>query len=312
VPGARSTARAADAAPSECEREVERYLAALAAARGASEHTLRAYRGDLAELCRHCAEVGVPGVRAVTARTLRGFLFALDDRGLSRATVQRKLSAARSFFQWLLEQGRIEAHPGRALRSGRRPRRLPGALATGEVEDLLEGCDRSTALGRRDRALLEVMYSAGTRAAETVSLDRRDLDLERGVARVRGKGRKERLVALGSKAVEALREYLDDPERSQPARGAPDAVFLNARGGRLTTRSLGRVVGKAALASGASKRLHPHLLRHSFATHLLDAGADLKSVQQLLGHATLATTQIYTHVSVERLRKVYEKAHPRS
>lgn len=288
------------------------YLAQLAAGRGASEHTLRAYRADLDEFLAHVAALELDDPKEVTARTLRGFLFALDDRGLSRTTVRRKLSAVRSFFQWLLERGFIEQHPGRTLRPGKAPRKLPGAVEATELERLFNACDTRTALGRRDRALLEFVYSAGTRAAEAVALDRRDLDLPRGIARVRGKGRKERLVAVGSKAREALESYLSDPERPAPLPKAGDAVFLNARGGRLTTRSLGLIVDKTTLSAGLPRRLHPHLLRHSFATHLLDAGADLKAVQDLLGHAHITTTQIYTHVSIERLRKVYEQAHPRA
>jgi integrase/recombinase XerC len=296
----------------EIERDAETYLNELAAARGASGHTLRAYRGDLGELLRHLREVGFERASEITPRTLRGYLLALDDRGLARSSIQRKLSAARSFLQWLLVRGRIDSHPGRALRSGRKPRRLPGSIEEVDIEKLLASCDPSTPLGRRDLALLEFVYSAGTRASEAVALDRADLDLARCIAKVRGKGRKERLVAVGSKARDALRAYLDDPARPRPAAKARDAVFLNARGGRLTTRALGLITEKAALAAGLPRRIHPHLLRHSFATHLLDRGADLKSVQELLGHANLTTTQVYTHVSVERLRKVYEQAHPRS
>ncbi|HVS19891.1 MAG TPA: tyrosine-type recombinase/integrase, partial [Planctomycetota bacterium] len=181
-----------------------------------------------------------------------------------------------------------------------------------EIARLLGAPDSSTTRGRRDRALLELTYSAGTRAAETVGLDRGDRDLRDGVARVRGKGRKERLVAVGSHARRALEDYLSDPSRPRPLARAAHAVFLNARGGRLTTRSLGRVVEAALLAAGLARRATPHTLRHSFATHLLDAGADLRSVQELLGHAHLATTQIYTHVSIERLREAYERAHPRA
>jgi len=156
------------------------------------------------------------------------------------------------------------------------------------------------------------MYSAGTRAAETVGLERADLDLERGVARVRGKGKKERLAPLGSHAVSALRDYLSDPGRPRPALAAANAVFLNPRGGRLSTRALGRILERACLRAGLTRPASPHTLRHSFATHLLDRGCDLRAVQELLGHAHLVTTQIYTHVSIERLRDVYERAHPRA
>jgi len=178
---------------------------------------------------------------------------------------------------------------------------------------LLDSTDETTHAGRRDRALLELLYSAGTRAAETVGLDVADLDLARGVARVRGKGRKERLAALGRHAVRAIQRYLADPERPRPqGTSAVHAVFLGPSGKRFTTRSLQRVVSRAVLRAGIHRPATPHTLRHSFATHLLDRGADLRSVQGLLGHAHLTTTQIYTHVSIERLHEVYERAHPRS
>jgi len=292
--------------------QVEGFLKELAAARGASAHTLRAYRGDLETFLAFLAERDVSTARAVTPRILRSFLADLDARELSRATIQRKLSAMRSLFTHLLKQGVVEAHPAAGLRQRRGERRLPTALEIQEVESLLAAPDLATHAGRRDRAILELMYSAGTRAAETVGLDRGDLDLRRGVARVYGKGRKERMAAVGSYAAEALKTYLADPQRPLPARGAQGAVFLNPRGGRITTRSLGRIVARRALEAGVRRRATPHTLRHSFATHLLDRGADLRAVQELLGHAHLTTTQIYTHVSIERLRTIYEQAHPRA
>lgn len=302
---------AAAARPSELERDVDEYLQRLAN-RGASPHTLRAYRGDLEELRRHFADAGVTAARRVSAQHFRRFLVSLDGRGLSRSSIQRKLSAARSLFQWLVRQGRVDANPGRALRQRRASRRLPGALDIGEVTRLLEALDLSKPLGRRDRALLEFMYSAGTRAAETVALDRDDLDLDGGIAKVLGKGRKERLVGVGKPARSALTGYLTDPARPRALGKCARAVFLNRRGGRLTTRALQLIVERAVRDAGLARRATPHTLRHSFATHLLDAGCDLRSVQELLGHANIATTQIYTHVSIERLRKVYESAHPRA
>jgi integrase/recombinase XerC len=293
-------------------RDVARFLAHLEQARDASEHTLRAYAVDLAQLLETLAEAGVERAEDVKPRHLRRFLARLDALGLARTTVQRKLSAARSLFGRLVDEGRLELHPATGLRQRRGTRHLPGALDPDEVEALLTAPDRTSATGRRDRALLELIYSAGTRASETVGIDRADLDLDRGLVRVWGKGRKERLAPIGSHARAALEEYLDDPERPTPTEGHEAAVFLNGRGGRLTTRSLQRVVEKQALAAGLRRRPTPHTLRHSFATHLLDAGADLRSVQELLGHAHLVTTQIYTHISLEQLRRVYERAHPRA
>jgi integrase/recombinase XerC len=287
---------------------VERYLAQLAAARGASEHTLRAYRSDLLDLAAFLDARGIDAPREVTPRVLKSYLAELADRKLAGSSLQRKLSSVRALFRSLLEQGRITLHPATGLRQRRTQRRLPGALEEREVGALLEAPDRSTSAGLRDRALLEVLYSAGTRAAETVGLNRRDVDLERGVALVRGKGRKERLAPLGSHALSAVRAYLEDARR--PRNRDDDALFLSLRGQRLTTRSLGRILDRCARTAGIRRRCTPHTLRHSFATHLLDRGADLRAVQELLGHAHLVTTQIYTHISIERLRKIYERAHP--
>lgn len=288
----------------------DRFLHHLAATRGASEHTLRAYGGDLVELARTLEARGVVEAESVGSRDLRAYLAALDERGLAHTTIQRKLSSARALFRFLEHEGVIDQHPATGLRQRRERRKLPANLDEREVEALLAAPDATTPLGRRDRALLETMYSAGTRAAETVGLDRGDVDLKRGVARVRGKGRKQRLAPLGSYAIDALRAYLTDPERPRATPREPDAMFLNRRGGRLTTRSLGRIVDAHSLRASIHRKVTPHTLRHSFATHLLDRGADLRSVQELLGHAHLVTTQIYTHVSIERLRKIYEQAHP--
>ena len=291
---------------------VRAFLGELEATRGASPHTLRAYGADLDELVEHLVELEIHGPSQVGPKHLKRWLAKLDGRELGANTIQRKLSSARSWFRWLERQGAIDVHPATGLRQARRTRPLPKHLSTQEVERLLLSPPHDGPRAKRDRALLELLYSAGTRAAETVGLDRADLMLDEGLARVRGKGRKERLVALGSFAREAIAQYLGDLARPQPTAAAGDALFLNSKGGRLTTRSLQRVlelaVRRAALVRGAT----PHTLRHSFATHLLDRGADLRSVQQLLGHAHLVTTQVYTHVSLERLRQVIDTSHPRA
>lgn len=294
------------------EKHIVDYLRQLEAARGASPHTLRAYGRDLEEFRAFLEKRAIVTPRAITPRTLRSFLLVLDDRGLARSSVQRKLSAVRSLLRYLLRAGVIESSPATGLRQRRTPRHLPAVLSEEEVGALLEAPDSTTPLGRRDLALLELMYSAGTRASETVGLDRGDLDLRRGVARVLGKGGKERLAAVGTHAVRALEAYLGDPARPTGRGPHRNAVFLNARGGRLSTRSLERIVEACTRRAGIRRHATPHTLRHSFATHLLDRGADLRAVQELLGHAHLVTTQIYTHVSVDRLRRIYEKAHPRA
>lgn len=291
---------------------VDRFLERMSAARGASEHTIKAYSRDLADLVGFLEGRGVTAPEGITPRALRGWLGDLDARDLARATIQRRLSAARTFLKGLVDEGRLDVNPAVGLRQRRSARHLPGVLSEEEIGRLLAAPDASVPLGTRDRAILELMYSAGTRASETVGLDRAHLDLDRGVARVIGKGRKERLVAIGSFAKDALVEYLSDPRRPAPTTAAVDALFLSQRGTRLTTRSLENIVAKHVLAAGIHRRATPHTLRHSFATHLLDRGADLRSVQELLGHENLVTTQIYTHVSVARLAEIYEKAHPRA
>lgn len=291
-------------------RARDEFLRELSAVRNSSAHTLRAYRGDLDEFLRFANERGLSTPEEVTPRALRSYLARLDERGLAKSSIQRKLSAARSFFKHLLRQGRIDAHPAAGLRQRRGERKLPGVLSAAEMKQLLDSFSAARPEDLRDMALLELMYSAGTRAAETVGLNRNAIDFTRGLVRLYGKGRKQRLSVLGKPAQEALQRYLCDPRRPRPKAAAQDAVFLNPRGGRLTTRSLGRIVEKRVQMAGIVRRVTPHTLRHSFATHLLDAGADLRSVQELLGHAHLTTTQIYTHVSIERLRKTYDQAHP--
>jgi site-specific recombinase XerD len=298
--------------PAEWQRAIARCLAHKSSQRGASPHTLRAYGSDLRDLALHLSSLGLQDPARLNSRHLRLHLAWLEERGLERTSIQRKLSAARGLCRHLVLAGELALDPSLSLRRGRRASRLPKALGEAEIEALLRAPDVSTPLGRRDRALLEVLYSAGTRASETVGLSEGDVDLEAGHARVLGKGNKERLVALGPFAVAALVDYLEDPARPKPLESAGQALFLNERGGRLTTRSLQRIVGHMALVAGLARRPTPHTLRHSFATHLLDRGADLRAVQELLGHAQLATTQIYTHVSLERLTKIYAKAHPRA
>ncbi|MFT7677793.1 MAG: integrase/recombinase XerC [Planctomycetota bacterium] len=291
---------------------IDAFIERLAAVRGASPHTLKAYSADLAELAGFLEQRGLTDLSQVTPRALRGWLAELDGRQLAKASVQRKLSSARTFFKELVQSGELETHPMLGLRRRRTERYLPSVLAPEEVESLLAAPDLTTPAGRRDRAILELMYSAGTRAAETVGLNRASLRLDEGLARVFGKGQKERLAVLGSHAVRAIKSYLADPLRPAPLPKAGDALFLGRGGTRLSTRSLERLVAKYTTVAAIHRHVTPHTLRHSFATHLLDRGADLRAVQELLGHAHLVTTQIYTHVSIERLREVYERVHPRA
>lgn len=285
------------------------WLRHLREVRQVSPHTLRAYDRDLERLFQFLRDGGgAPAPGDVSVARLRLHLARLnDEEGLAPSSLARHLSTLRSFFRWLEERGHVAANVAAALRAPRRRRRLPRYLEEHEVEALLRAADPADPLGARDRALLEVLYSSGCRAAELMALNEDDVDLRRGLVRLRGKGRKERLGMLGRQAVEALRGYLD----AKAAAGLPrDALFLNHGGGRLTDRSLRRVLRRALLRAGIQRPCTPHTLRHSFATHMLRRGADLRSVQALLGHASLATTQIYSHVSLEGLRRLYEQAHP--
>jgi integrase/recombinase XerC len=286
---------------------VEQFLRSLAVERGASPHTLRSYRTDLTDCAAFLAAGRLGTLVGADARTLRAYLAALHERGLARTSIARRLAALRSFFRFLMRRGRASANPAREVTTPKLPRKLPAYLPIDESEALLRVAAPPAAGGARDRAILELFYATGIRVAELAGLDVEDLDLREGAVRVLGKGRKERIVPVGRKAVEALRAYLG--REGERERGP---VFLNGRGGRLTVRSVHRIVRARARAAGLHRRVSPHTLRHTFATHLLDAGADLRLIQELLGHARLGTTQKYTHVSTDRLMKVYDRAHPRA
>ena len=263
---------------------------------GLSTATQRAYRSDLDAFACWLGERAL-GLEDVDARVLAEWIAEIGRgrRGLAPATVSRRVAAVRSFLRFTLGPARA---PDATFSSGR-PRRLPDAPKSSEVDALLERAEGSTPLALRNRALLEVLYSGGLRSAEAVGLDLADLDFEREAIHVRGKGGKERMVPLGEEAAEHVARYLRDA-RPELARGAVDALFLSARGRRLDTSTVRRLVR------------NPHRLRHAFATHLLEGGADLRTIQELLGHASLSTTQIYSHVDAKRLRRVYDRSHPRS
>ena len=291
---------------------VAAFLQYLAAERGASPHTLRSYAADLAELGRflHGAKLG--GLAAADARTLRAYLAWLHGRGLAKSSIARKLATARSCFRFLARRGYIAANPARQVASPRLPRRLPSFLPKDESKELLDAPVEDSAAGRRDRALLELLYASGLRVAECCGLDVEDLDRRHGTVRVLGKGGKERVVPVGDAALDALDAYLS-AAGGRDRRGAGSGpLFRNPRGGRLTTRSVRSIVRRRARAAGIARRVTPHTLRHTFATHLLGEGADLRLIQELLGHSRLSTTQRYTHVSPEHLMKVYDAAHPRA
>jgi integrase/recombinase XerC len=279
--------------------------------RGASDHTVKAYAEDLSQLATW---LNAPP-DAATPERLRAWIAHLTtEHGLARASVARKVASARAFFEFLVRRGLLPSNPAEGLTLPKRGRLLPKLLSEDAVAGLLSAPDTTRADGLRDRAILETLYASGLRASELVGLDTNDLQLagDEGIVRVRrGKGGKERLALLGRSAVAALSEYIASGRAVLASEKSRDALFLNRFGGRLTDRSLRRLFDKYCESVAANHKITPHSLRHSFATHLLDNGADLRVVQELLGHADIGTTQIYTHVSTARLEEVYDRAHPR-
>lgn len=296
-------------------RAIGQFLKFLAGERNASELTVKAYREDLlgmVDWLEH-ARGKCPGPEELTPQDLREYQAALQEAEYARSTISRKLASLRSFYKFAQRQGLATSNPAKPLRNPRRQRKLPHVLSSDEVNRLLQAPSGTTEQGLRDRAMLETMYSAGLRVSELVGVNDDDFDYDEQIVRVRGKGRKERISPMGSFAIKALQQYAGVRTRHSSFANRRDApVFVNKFGKRLTTRSVGRMLEKHIQTTGLDQRTSPHTLRHSFATHLLDAGADIRSVQELLGHRNLATTQIYTHVSAANLRAIYEKAHPRA
>jgi site-specific recombinase XerD len=249
-------------------------------------------------------------VDEITHRHVRRYLSHLAEQGRCGATIQRKLTSLRSFFKFLLERGEIEVMPTLGIRRRSSPRQIPRPLSFNEAKRLVESPRLTTAAGRRDRALLEWMYSTGARSSETAGMDLSRLFLDRGIAHVIGKGNKERQVVVGRHAVRELRRYLEDPLRPKPTRDAGDALFLNPSGNRLSVGALGPILRKHTSRAGIHYHITPHTLRHTFATHLIERGANLVLVMKLLGHVSLSSTQLYTRISAERLRAVYKRSHP--
>jgi tyrosine recombinase XerC len=291
--------------------EIEAFLHHQETARDLSPHTLRAYAGDLVDLSSTVEAKGPVPAADVDVLALRRHLSHLQGQGLSVRSVARKISAIRALFRWLAEEGRISTNPAAALRVPKRGRPLPKFLSRDQVDRLLAAPAADDWTGLRDRALLETLYSTGARVAEAAGLSLADVDLREGVALVRGKGRKERVAGLGRPAVAALRAYLD-ATTAQGRRRHRDAVFLNREGGRLSIRGIARALDRHARRVGLPAGTSPHVLRHTFATHLLEGGANLREVQEMLGHASLGSTQVYTHLTLDAMKRVYERAHPRA
>lgn len=295
---------------------ITRFLRYMATERNASALTIKAYREDLFGFVEwiQASDFADASVGTLDPSQLRQFQSALQQADYAKSTISRKLASLRSFFKFAMREGSAKTNPAKPLRNPRQSRKLPLVLSNEEIGRLLTTPSAHDPAGLRDRAILETMYSAGLRVSELVSLRDGDLDFDQGIARVRGKGRKERISPLGSYAIEAIQAYARRRNRSAETeslgRAAP--VFVNRFGNILTTRSVGRMLDKYIADAELDSRVSPHTLRHSFATHLLDRGADIRSVQELLGHQSLSTTQIYTHVSAANLRAIYEKAHPRA
>jgi integrase/recombinase XerC len=294
--------------------EVQRFERWLAGERRASDQTRRAYLADLAAYVAYLGEVGMPLVPS-SPSAVRGWL-GREAATNGPTSVARKLSTVRSFYRFLVKERVAESNPARAVQAPRRPRKLPEVLPEADVAALLDAPAEAGPLVLRDRAFLELLYSSGLRVSELTGLDLDDLDLADGLVRVLGKGRKERVVPVGGPAREALRRWIDEGRPAllagQDAVRARGALFVNYRGGRLTPRSVARRLDRWVTAAGLPRHVHPHVLRHCFATHLLGNGADLRGIQELLGHASLSTTQRYTHLDWKRLAEVYDRAHPRA
>ena len=285
---------------------VEEFLSHLQIERRMSAHTLDAYRRDLDALTVWAATQGIDDLATVHTEQLRAFIAAEHRRGLSPKSLQRRLSACRSCYQWMLKHGRIAASPAAGIRAPKAPRKLPQVLDVDEAVQLVE-LPTDAPLGVRDRAILELFYSSGLRLSELCALRWRDLDLADGLVTVLGKGGKQRSVPVGSHARKALEDWRGESQ------GQPDAPVFPGRGGAtITPRAVQIRLQRLAQRQGLFKRVHPHLLRHSFASHVLESSGDLRGVQELLGHADIATTQIYTHLDYQHLAKVYDGAHPRA
>jgi len=280
-----------------------------------SRHTLTAYRSDLEQFAAYLIERTErdepPGAEAIDTLDVRGFVARMTRSGLAKSSVARKLSTVRSFLKFIVREGVIHVSPAVGIPTPKTPKLLPQDLTVDEVFNLLERIDDELPASLRDRAILELLYATGLRVGELVSLSLEDLDLVGGMVRVVGKGDKQRVVPFGSKATTALGRWLEVSDRLR-RRHQSDAVFLNLRGGRLTDRSVRRILDRRLREAAINARVSPHALRHSFATHMLGAGADLRAIQELLGHVSLSTTQRYTHVSTDALMRVYDMAHPRA
>src|SRR5829696_4609099 len=305
------------------EKLIEQFLEHLRYERNVSAHTLRNYASDLEQFVDFLAPLdqttgkrNTPHIAEIDHLTIREWMALLHTAQKRKSSIARKLAALRTFFQFLVREGVLELNPAKLVSTPKLEKKLPKHLSIEEAVRFIESPDQETALGKRDRAMLELMYATGVRVAELTTLNLSDVDFQNQLIRVTGKRRKQRIVPFGDPAGEAIRDYLTVRDKflfNAPISKRDDEVlFLNYQGTRITTRSVGRMVEKYIRICAGMHNISPHALRHSFATHLLDSGADLRDIQELLGHARLSSTQVYTHVSMEKLIQVYDKAHPKA
>jgi integrase/recombinase XerC len=300
------------------EKLIEQFLEHLRYERNVSEHTLRNYSSDLEQFVTYLRpnKKQLPPVSEIDHLTIREWMASLHTEQKKKSSIARKLAALRTFFQFLVREGMLELNPAKLVSTPKLEKRLPKHLSIEEAVRFIETPDLDTDLGKRDRAMLELLYATGVRVAELTTLNLADVDFGNQLVRVTGKRRKQRIVPFGEPAGDAIRSYLGVRDKflfNAPISKRDDqALFLNYQGTRITTRSVGRMVEKYIRICAGMHNISPHALRHSFATHLLDSGADLRDIQELLGHARLSTTQVYTHVSMEKLIEVYDKAHPKA
>jgi integrase/recombinase XerC len=302
---------------------LNQFLEHLQYERNLSAHTLRNYRIDLEQFLQFLTRDNTPNrrrpappIEQIDHLTIREWLASLHSAQKQKSSIARKLAALRTFFQFLVREGLLELNPAKLVSTPRQEKKLPKHLSVEEAVRFIESPDAETDLGKRDRAMLELMYATGVRVAELTTMNLGDIDFRNQLIRVTGKRRKQRIVPFGDPAGDALQSYLKVREKflinAPISKRDEEALFLNYQGTRITTRSVGRMVEKYIRLCAGLHNISPHALRHSFATHLLDGGADLRDIQELLGHARLSTTQVYTHVSMEKLIEVYDKAHPKA
>ena len=304
------------------QQYIDEFMQHLKYERNLSEHTLRNYASDLEQFYDHIAPPDREGnrrqveIRALDNLTIREFMASLYEKQKKKSSIHRKIAVLRTFFRFLCREGVLEVNPASMVASPRVERKLPNHLTIEQAIRFIETPDLDTVLGKRDRSILELLYASGVRVSELVNLNLPDIDFANQTVRVKGKGRKERIVPFGDHALRALQMYLEVRGEllieAEPDKIDPLAVFMNYQGTRITTRSVGRMIDKYIKICADIHHISPHSLRHSFATHLLDAGADLRTIQELLGHVRLSTTQQYTHVSTDRLMEIYDKAHPKA